>query len=121
MIGDLADATVGATVNFWGSQWEKNNPMTGGDGPHAFKGFENGNDLPGCGSTWTSQPGNSLNPPATIPQFMPVIVSSAVEKNGSVITGNVKRIVIVETNPGYGPNPGHWGTGEVVAVLCSLP
>lgn len=121
VIGDLVNTTVGATVNFWGSQWQKNNPMTGGSGPNAFKGFEDGNDLPDCGSTWTSRPGNSSNPPATIPQFMPVIVSSSVQKNGSVITGNVKRIVIVETNPGYASNPGHWGTGKVVSVLCTVP
>ncbi|HWN11207.1 MAG TPA: hypothetical protein VNO50_18360 [Pyrinomonadaceae bacterium] len=121
VIGDLVNAAVGSTVNFWGSQWQKNNPMSGGSGPNAFKGFENGNLLPDCGSTWTSRPGNSSNPPATIPQFMPVIVSSSVQKNGSVITGNVERIVIVETNPGYGSNPGHWGTGKVVAVLCTSP
>lgn len=121
VIGDLVNTATGATVNFWGSQWQKNNPMTGGAGPNAFKGFENGNDLPACDSAWTSRPGNSSNPPATIPQFIPVIVSSSVEKNGPVITGNVKRIVVVRTNPGYGPSPGHWGAGEVVATLCTAP
>lgn len=121
VIGDLVNTTVGATVNFWGSQWQKNNPMTGGSGPNAFKGFENGSLLPECGGTWTSRPGNSSNPPATIPNLMRVIVASSVQKDGSVITGNVKRIVIVETNPGYASNPGHWGTGKVVAVLCTAP
>jgi hypothetical protein len=24
----------------------------------------------------------------------------------------------VQTNPGYGPNPGHPGTGTIVATLC---
>jgi hypothetical protein len=121
VIGDLANMAGGVTVNFWGSKWAENNPMSGGAGPNAFKGFENGNTLPACGSTWTSQPGNSSNPPATIPPYMPVIISSTVEKNGSVITGNVKRIVIVKTDPGYGPSPGQWGTGQVVAVLCTSP
>lgn len=121
VIGDLANMAGGVTVNFWGSQWQKNNPMSGGAGPNAFKGFENGNTLPACGSTWTSQPGNSSNPPATIPPYMSVIISSSVQKNGSVITGNVKRIVIVKTDPGYGPSPGQWGTGQVVAVLCTAP
>ncbi len=36
-------------------------------------------------------------------------------------TGDVKKIIVVQTNPGYGPSPGHWGTGQVVAVLCSSP
>ena len=121
VVGDLVNMAGGATVNFWGSQWWKNNSMSGGEGPSSFKGFENGNGLPACGSTWTSQPGNSSNPPQTIPQFMAVIVSSSVQKNGSVITGNVKRIIIVQTNPGYGPSPGHWGTGQVVAILCDSP
>jgi|GraSoiStandDraft_51_1057287.scaffolds.fasta_scaffold1373573_1 hypothetical protein len=26
---------------------------------------------------------------------------------------------MVKTDPGYGPAPGHMGTGTVVAVLCS--
>jgi hypothetical protein len=52
---------------------------------------------------------------------MAVIVSHSVPKNGSVISGDIKKIVIVRTNPGYGPSPGHPGTGQVVAILCSSP
>jgi hypothetical protein len=121
VIGNLSNLAGNATVYFWGSQWSQNNPMTGGSGPNAFKGFENGNALPTCGTTWTSQPGNSSNPPSTVPQFMAVIVSSSVVKNGSTITGNVKKIIVVQTNPGYGPSPGHAGTGRVVAIICSSP
>ena len=121
VVGDLANLAGGVTVNFWGSQWSQNNPMSGGAGPNAFKGFEDGTVLPACGGTWSSQPGNSSNPPATVPQFMAVIVSSSIQKNGSVITGNVKKIIIVQTNPGYGPAPGHRGTGQVVATLCASP
>lgn len=98
-------------MRFW-------DPMSGGPGPNAFKGFENGTAMPACGSPWTSQPGNSSKPPATIPADMAVIVSSSVTKNGSVITGNVMEIIIVKTLPGYGPSPGHHGNGQVVAVLC---
>jgi len=105
-------------VYFWGSQWSKNNPMSGGSGPNAFKGFEDGTSQPTCGGLWTSRPGNSSNPPSTIPQYVAVIVSSSIQKNGSVISGDIKKIIIVQTNPGYGPNPGHAGTGQVVAILC---
>lgn len=95
--------------------------MSRGPGPIAFKGFENGSATPTCGSTWTSEPGNSSNPPLTVPQFMAVIVSSSVQQSGAVITGNVRKIIVVQTNAGYGPSPGHWGTGQVVVVLCSSP
>ncbi len=123
VIGDLVSNAGGAQVYFWGSQWLQNNPMTIGAGPGAnsFKGFENGLGIPTCGSTWTSQPGNSTPPPVSVPVNMAVVVSSQVTKAGPVLSGDVKRIVIVKTNPGYGPNPGHAGTGEVIAILCSLP
>jgi hypothetical protein len=52
---------------------------------------------------------------------MAVIVSSSVNQNSSVVSGNIQRIIIVKTNPGYGSNPGHEGTGQVVAVLCGAP
>lgn len=118
VVGDMVNMAGGVTVNFWGSQWSKNNSMSGGAGPSDFKGFEDGSALPMCGSTWTTHPGNSSNPPQTIPQYMMVIVSSSVQMNGSAITGNVKRIIVVQSNPGYGPSPGHWGSGQVIAVLC---
>jgi uncharacterized repeat protein (TIGR01451 family) len=121
VIGDLVNQSGGATVNFWGPQWQQNNPMSGGAGPHAFKGFEDGTGVPACGSTWTSRPGNSSKPPATVPPYMALIVSSSVQKSGPVITGDVKKIVVVRTDPGYGPAPGHRGTGQVVAVLCTAP
>ena len=80
VIGDLVNLAGNTTVNFWGSQWSQNNPMTGGSSLKAFKGFENGTTMPTCESTWTSRPGNSSNPPPTVPQFMAVIVSSSVVK-----------------------------------------
>src|SRR5205085_2303312 len=88
VLGDRGNLTGGTTVYFWGSQWAQNNPMSGGSGPNAFKGFENDKVLPACGSTWTSQPGNSSHPPATIPQYMALIVSSSITQTGSVISGD---------------------------------
>jgi hypothetical protein len=36
--------------------------------------------------------------------------------------GDIPEIVLIETDPGYEPNPGHAGTGTVVAVTCvSVP
>lgn len=45
---------------------------------------------PDCGGIWTSNPGNSTNPPATVPQYMAVIVAGSVEKKGSNVFGNIK-------------------------------
>ena len=49
---------------------------------------------------------------------MAVIVSSKVTKAGTSITGDDVHIVIVRTNPGYGPQPSTPGTGTIVAVYC---
>jgi hypothetical protein len=49
---------------------------------------------------------------------MAVIVSTHVTQNGSTMTGDVQHIVIVATGPGYAGNPGHDGTGVIVAALC---
>jgi hypothetical protein len=49
---------------------------------------------------------------------MAVIVASSIQQNGTVLSGNIKQIVIVRTNSGYGPSPGYPGTGKVVAVIC---
>src|SRR5205807_6257047 len=56
VIGDKLSLANGATVYFWGSQWSQNNPMIGGSGPNAFKGFEDGSTQPTCGGSWTSRP-----------------------------------------------------------------
>ena len=67
-----------------------------------------------------SQPGNSSNPPATIPEYMAVIVASRMQQDGSVITGDVKKIILVKTDPGYGPSPGHPGSGQVASFALRI-
>ena len=49
---------------------------------------------------------------------MAVTVSGSSSKSGSTISGNTVHVVIVKTNSGYAPNPGHAGTGTVVATIC---
>jgi uncharacterized repeat protein (TIGR01451 family) len=115
-------AVVNGAVMFWGAQWSKENPFNdGGSAPNAFKGFAeqfSGASAPSCGATWTTGPGNSSGPPSTIPTYMGVVAASAVTKSGSTISGDVKRIVVVKADPGYGPSPGHEGTAKVIAVDC---
>lgn len=108
----------GNPVEFWGSQWSKLNVLSSGPAPSAFKGF--GSNTPqSCSGTWTTGTGNSPGPPATVPSYMGVIVSSSVVQSGStVFSGNVPKIVVVKTNPGYGPMPSTPGTGTVVATFC---
>jgi hypothetical protein len=119
VISDLKDINGGA-VYWWGAQWWKNDHLSRGLAPASFKGYENGNAAPWCGQTWTTRPGNSSRPPhAVAPNTdMAVIVASQVTKRGPVISGNIVHIVLVHTNPGYGPNPGHPGTGTIVITLC---
>lgn len=117
VIGDLENV-AGAHVYWWGAQWWKNDHLSTGLAPASFKGFELSNSSPWCGQTWTTRPGNSPHPPKTVPAVMAVIVASHIVKQGSVISGDIVHIILVRTNPGYGPNPGHPGTGTIVAQLC---
>ena len=94
--------------------------MSGGPAPASFKGFANSpNPNPAaCGGTWQSDPGNSSGPPESVPADITVIVSSLITKSGPIISGDQPEMVIVHTDPGYSPNPGHEGTGTVIAVVC---
>jgi len=118
VIGDKS-AAPGTSVTFWGSQWSKRNKLSGGAAPRSFKGFENHPVRPACGQKWVARPGNSARPPAgPLPAYMLVLVSSKVTKSGSSIAGDTVHEVVVKTGSGYAPNPGHPGTGTVVARIC---
>jgi hypothetical protein len=118
-VGD-GNAALGALVTFWGARWAALNTLSGGPAPSSFKGFagQTSTKPPACGTSYGARPGNSGQPPSSVPSFMAVVVSSRVKKSGSTITGNIVHIVIVQTDPGYAPNPGHPGTGTIVAQLC---
>jgi len=119
VIGDV-NAVVGNHVTFWGAHWASLNSLSGGAAPNSFKGFANSTDPnpAACGGTWTSGTGNSSQPPNTLPPFITVIAASSITQSGSTISGNIPMLVVVHTDPGYEPNPGHPGTGTVVAVTC---
>ena len=122
VIGDVESHGINDIVNFWGAQWWKNNIMSGlvSNGVAAFKGYTVQSDGI-CGGTWTTRPGNSSNPPAVIPEYVGIIVTSTVLKDGADISGDIRQIVIVHQDGGYGPNPGHAGNGPVTSVICSQP
>ncbi len=118
----VGNNSASGTVTFWGSKWSSTNSLTGGAAPNAFKGFAStiSTTPPACGSSWTTKTGNSSVPPVpgAVPSYMGVVVASGVTSTGSVIAGNSVSIVIVHTDPGYLNDPGHPGTGTVVAVYC---
>jgi len=49
---------------------------------------------------------------------MATAVASSVAKSGTTISGNIVKIVIVQTDPGYSSASGHDGTGKIAATLC---
>jgi hypothetical protein len=126
----LGNLTVGsppttATVNWWNNNWYLLNSLSGGIAPSAFKGFVATVTLPNstpatiCSGTWSTPGGNSAIPPATVPSYMGVIVTSKMKKApGNTVVGNYAEIVVVKTNPGYAPGPHNAGTGTIVATFC---
>jgi uncharacterized repeat protein (TIGR01451 family) len=120
VIGDVSagSPTAGNDVTFWGAQYSRANHFSGGSAPSAMKGFVDSPSALTCGATWTTSPGNSSEPPATLPSHIDVIVSSGMTKRGSVISGRILHIVEVEIDPGYEPSPGHPGTGTIVRTIC---
>ena len=112
-------AGIGDRVMFWGAQWIQNNLPGAAKSSRSFKGFAKTPRTPACGVGWTTAPGNSAPPPSgPLPTFMGVIVTSSVNKSGPAISGNSIHIVVVQVSPGYAANPGHAGTGTVVAEIC---
>lgn len=121
VLGDaaVAGASPSTTVTWWSSTWSALNLLTGGAANAAFKGFaETTAKPPACGGSWTSRPGNSAAPVASVPSYMGVVVSSDVTKAGGTFSGDVAKIVVVVTSPGYAADPGSAGTGTIVATYC---
>jgi hypothetical protein len=120
VLGDQTAVVDSNTVTFWSATWSGQNVLSGGSAPPSFKGFAStvSTNPPICGDNWTSNPGNSSKPPDKLPLYMGIVVSSTISKSGSNLSGNIPEIVVVKTNAGYAPNPGHPGTGTVVAVYC---
>lgn len=117
-IGDSASAN-GTRATFWSAQWRMLNSLSGGLAPVGFKGFVQTQALPSCGVSWSAATGNTTPPPAgPLPAFMGVIVTSSAGPSGSTVVGNAVHLVVVQTNPGYQPDPGHPATGTVVAQVC---
>lgn len=110
-------AVYGSQVTFWGAQWWQDNPLSTGLAPASFKGYAD-TATATCGQNWTTDPGNSSDPPPSLSGIVPMVVSSTITKSGPVISGDTTEVVLVQVDPGYAGDPGHPGTGTVVGVLC---
>jgi YVTN family beta-propeller protein len=118
VVGDQS-ATVGSTVTWSSPHWSAANSLSGGIAPTAFKGFAGtlSSTPPATGGTWSSLGGQGSSPPLTVPTYMAVIVTRAVTKSGSTISGTDARIAVVQVLPGYNPATGVAGTGTVLGFL----
>ena len=56
---------------------------------------------------------------ASVGSYTGVIVTTSAAKSGSTYAGNVAHVVVlrVDDPAGYAPNPGHGGTGVMVALI----
>jgi hypothetical protein len=61
----------------------------------------------------------AARPPATLPAYIGVIVSTSIAEQGSSIYGNIAALVVVQVDSSspYGSDPGHPGFGTVAAVI----
>jgi len=111
---NLAQIVSGYHVQFWGAQWAKQ--VTAGDyGAHNdFKGWSGHKTATG----WSTKPGQTTEPPKTLPAYIGVIVATHTSKDGSADTGNVAEIVVLKVDDPtrYDDNPGHPAFGTVVAI-----
>ena len=111
------NAAVGGQVKFWGGDWASSNAVSGGTAPAAFKGFAPGSGS-ACVGSWSARPGGGSKPPATIPSYTAVLVTSSVTKQDAQINGNSVHVALVRTDSGYGPTPDQPGTGTVAFMIC---
>ncbi len=115
--GQPANVTIGQDYPFWGAQWAKQ--VLGGNwtANPSFKGYADSADL--VKKVWTTRPGNSCNPPDSVGSYIGVIITTQTTKQGSTISGNIAKIGILKVDDpsAYGPNPGHDGSGVLVAIV----
>jgi PKD repeat protein len=114
----IGDRSATGSVTFFGGDWAKQNSLSGGKAPSAFKGFVQ--TAPACRGDWTTRPGGDDGNTdgagqGNLPAYMAVIVSSSVTKSKDTISGNSVRFAIVKVDPQNGDQV--VGTGTVVGTV----
>ncbi len=91
----VGDRSATGAVTFWSSAWWLLNTLSGGPAPASFKGFA----TPAPGGGWIASPGLRFDrSPASVPEWMAVLVASRIEKDGSSITVTASRMVVVHVD-----------------------
>lgn len=114
--GQRANLAIGTSYEFWGADWSEQ--VLGGSftGGASFKGYADQVDWQN--GQWTSRPGGSSKPPATLATYIGVIVATDIAGHGSDIQGNIAEVAVLDvTDPAaYRPDPGHRASGVLVAI-----
>jgi hypothetical protein len=114
--GNAGGFPAGATYTFWGSQWWKQVVSGSYAAGSSFKGWAESVD----GRTWQSPPADAApRPPATLPAYIGVIVTTDVRMKGSRAYGDVYDLVVlrVDDPAAYRPGAGHTATGVLKALI----
>jgi hypothetical protein len=114
----IGDGSATGRVTFWSPQWAKKNVLSHGSASPSFKGFAMSPATPTCGSAWRTNSDLVVLPPAPLPDYTAVIVTSSVTKTGSIVSGPTTHLVVVRVDPGYTADPSLTYTGTVVATIC---
>ena len=88
----VGDRSANGPVTFWSPSWWLANTLSGGAAPASFKGF-----LQPSSSGWTAAPGFG-SVPATVPEWMGVLTTKSVTKDGAVITGDATHMIVVHVD-----------------------
>jgi hypothetical protein len=112
--GNAGGLAPGSAVNFWGAKWF--DQVVSGNAQQAkdFKGFASTVTATG----WNSTGGASSAPPASIGQYVSVIVATTLTNGGGTVAGNISKTAVVKvTSPSsYAPDPGHGASGTVSSL-----
>ena len=114
------DETDTGSVEFWGHSWSRDNVLSGGPAPDSFKGFASAirHQSARLRRRLDEQAGQQLE---TAGHAATLYGRSRFQQHYQVgfdYLSDVPEIVVVTPNPGYEPDPGHPGTGTVVAEFC---
>ena len=122
VIGDQ-NVQVGSQVTFWGAQWWKDNPLSTGLAPAAFKGSLIRRDAR-ADRTGRLIPATARIRRPRSADVITAIVSSQITKTGSVISGDTTEVVDVQVDPVTPAIPaipalGPWSASSAAARAAS--
>ena len=128
VLGDrsVSAATPTTSLTWWSDTWYAKNSLSGGVAPDCVQGVRRFGDVPA-----DDQPGQQLRHHVPHPDGQqPAADQRGARLHGrdrgveggqgqaGNVTGVWGKVVVVKTDAGYSPSPGHPGTGKIVATFC---